>query len=250
MGVRLIQLIAEDPNLSLGCAVERPGHPQLGTDAGTLGGIAPLGVRLTSLDELPANPDAMVDFSHPSATLELARFCRDRKVPLVVGTTGLEPHQREELERAAADIPLLISPNMSRGVNLLMRLVGETARALGQTADIEIVERHHHMKKDSPSGTALKLAEIAAQGAGITRFVRGRDGQVGERPSNEIGIHAVRAGDCPGDHTVIFGLMGETLELSHRASNRDGFVRGAIDAAKFLAGRPPALYSMADVLTR
>ena len=109
-------------------------------------------------------------------------------------------------------------------------------------------ERHHRLKKDVPSGTALKLAEIAAREAGVTRFVHGRDGQVGERPHNEIGVHAVRAGDSPGDHTVIFGMMGESIELSHRASNRDGFVRGAIDAAKFLAGKPPGLYSMADVL--
>jgi 4-hydroxy-tetrahydrodipicolinate reductase len=129
-----------------------------------------------------------------------------------------------------------------------MRLVSEAARALGQSADIEIVERHHRLKKDAPSGTALKLAEIAAQAAGITHFVHGRDGQVGERPSNEIGVHAVRAGDSPGDHTVIFGLPGESLELSHRASNRDGFVRGAIDAARFLAGKPAGLYGMADVL--
>ena len=137
---------------------------------------------------------------------------------------------------------------MSRAVNLLMRLVGEAARALGQAADIEIVERHHRMKKDSPSGTALRLAEIAAQAIGSTHYVHGREGQVGERTRDEIGIHAVRAGDSPGEHTVIFGLMGESLELSHRALNRDGFVRGAIDAAKFLAGKPPGVYTMTDVL--
>lgn len=248
MGVRLVQLIAEDPEARLACALERPGHPRLGEDAGTPAGIAPLGVPLTTLEALSTGPDVMIDFSHPAAALELARVCRARKVPLVVGTTGFFPDARRELEQAAADIPLLISPNMSRGVNLLMRLVGEAARALGQAADIEIIERHHRLKKDSPSGTALKLAEIAAEGAGVTRFVHGREGQVGERPSNEIGIHAVRAGDSPGDHTVLFGMMGETLELSHRASNRDGFVRGAIDAAKFLAGKPAGLYGMADFL--
>ncbi|MGC8641141.1 MAG: 4-hydroxy-tetrahydrodipicolinate reductase [Isosphaeraceae bacterium] len=248
MGIRLIQLIAEAPDVSLACAIERPGHPRLGEDAGSLAGIAPLGVKLSTLGELTTKPDVLIDFSHPSATLELARFCREKSIPLVVGTTGFRPEERQELERAAAEIPLLISPNMSRGVNLLMRLVSEAARALGQSADIEIVERHHRLKKDAPSGTALKLAEIAAQAAGITHFVYGRDGQVGERPSNEIGVHAVRAGDSPGDHTVIFGLPGESLELSHRASNRDGFVRGAIDAARFLAGKPAGLYGMADVL--
>ena len=166
----------------------------------------------------------------------------------MVGTTGFSPAQRNELEQVSAKIPLLVSPNMSRAVNLLMRLVGEAARALGQSADIEIVERHHRLKKDAPSGTALRLAEIAAEAAGITRFVHGREGQVGQRSSNEIGVHAVRTGDEPGEHTVIFGLMGESLELSHRALNRDGFVRGAIDAAMFLAGKPAGLYTMTDVL--
>jgi 4-hydroxy-tetrahydrodipicolinate reductase len=248
MGLRLVQLIAEDPGSTLACAIERPGHPRLGEDVGLLAGLGPLGVRLTALEDLDVKVDAMIDFSHPAASLELARFCQQAAVPLVVGTTGFEPAQRHELERAASAIPLLISPNMSRSVNLLMRLVAETARALGDTADIEIVERHHRLKKDSPSGTAVRLAEIAAEAAGISRFVHGRHGQVGERPRDEIGIHAVRGGDVPGDHTVVFSLMGETLELTHRALNRDGFVRGAIDAAKFLAGKPPGLYTMADVL--
>src|SRR5271166_3016569 len=237
MGLRLVHLIAEDPRARLAWAIERPGHPRLGDDAGALAGLDPMGVKLST-----------IDFSHPSATLELARFCRDRTIPMVVGTTGFSPSQRNELEQVSVKIPLLVSPNMSRAVNLLMRLVGETARALGQSADIEIVERHHRLKKDAPSGTALRLAEIAAEAAGITRFVHGREGQVGQRSSNEIGVHAVRTGDEPGEHTVIFGLMGESLELSHRALNRDGFVRGAIDAAVFLAGKPAGLYTMTDVL--
>ena len=166
----------------------------------------------------------------------------------MVGTTGFDAEQRSALEAASSRIPILISPNMSRAVNLLMQLVGEAASALAGVADIEIVERHHHLKKDSPSGTALKLAEIAAKASGADQLVHGREGQVGERKSNEIGVHAVRSGDCPGEHTVSFGLLGETLELSHRALNRDGFVRGAIDAARFLAGKPARLYVMADVL--
>ncbi len=250
MGLRLVQLIAEDPEAGLAWAIERPGHPRLGEDAGTLAGIGVLGVPLSSLGDQPGKVDAMIDFSHPSAALGLARLCEDRGIPLVVGTTGFDPAQRRELELVSARIALLVSPNMSRAVNLLMRLVGEAARSLGQAADIEIVERHHRMKKDAPSGTALRLAEIAAQAAGITRFVHGREGQPGQRPSNEIGLHAVRAGDAPGEHTVIFGLMGESLELSHRALNRDGFVRGAIDAAKFVAAKPPGLYGMSDVLAQ
>lgn len=248
MGVRLIQLVAEDPEASLACAFERPGHLRLGDDAGVVAGLSPLGVRLTSIEKPASKIDALIDFSHPAGALEIARFCVEREIPLVVGTTGLEAEQRQELEQSSRAIPLLISPNMSRSVNLLMRLVAEAARELGNSADIEIVERHHRLKKDSPSGTALRLAEVAAKAAGTSRFVHGRHGQVGERPRGEIGIHAVRGGDVPGDHTVVFSMLGETLELTHRALNRDGFARGAIDAAKVLAGKPPGLYSMADVL--
>jgi 4-hydroxy-tetrahydrodipicolinate reductase len=247
MGLRIIQLIAEDPTVRLGWAVERPGHPSLGSEVGLLAGVAPMGVRLATLGDLEGTVDAMIDFSHPAATLELAKFCQDRAIPLVVGTTGLSVSQRAELDQAAATIPLLVSPNMSRAVNLLMHLVAEAARALGQAADIEIIERHHRMKKDAPSGTALRLAEIAAGAAGISHLVHGREGLVGERPRDEIGLHAVRAGDAPGEHTVIFGLPGESLELCHRAYNRDGFVRGAIDAARFLAGKPPGHYRISDL---
>jgi 4-hydroxy-tetrahydrodipicolinate reductase len=142
----------------------------------------------------------------------------------------------------------LISPNLSRAVNLLMRLTAEAARALVDSADIEIVERHHHFKKDAPSGTALRLAEIVSAAIGLDQLVHGRHGVVGERPRGEIGLHALRTGDNPGEHTVVFGLMGECLELSHRALNRDGFARGALDAARFLAGKPARLYTMSDLL--
>jgi 4-hydroxy-tetrahydrodipicolinate reductase len=248
MGLRLVQLIAQDPEVSLACAFERPGHPRLSEDVGAIAGVGPLDVQLRALGSFSGKIDAMIDFSHPLASLEVARFCEQSGTPLVVGTTGFEPPQRQQLQSVSHSIPLLISPNMSRAVNLLMRLVGEAARVLGKSADIEIIERHHRLKKDSPSGTALRLAEIAAEAAGIDRFVHGREGQVGERPHNEIGILAVRAGDSPGDHTVVFGLLGESLELSHKALSRDGFARGAIDAAKFLAGKKPGVYEMADVL--
>jgi 4-hydroxy-tetrahydrodipicolinate reductase len=249
MGMRLIQLITEDPAARLACAIERSGHPRLGEDAGSLASLGPLGIALSTLGELSGQIDAMIDFSHPAAVLGLARFCEQGKIPLVVGTTGFDAEQRKQLMAVSAAIPLLVSPNMSRAVNLLMRLVGEAARALGGEADIEIIERHHHLKKDAPSGTALRLAEIAGAATGIDRFVHGREGQVGERSHQEIGIHAVRAGDEPGDHTVVFGLRGESLELRHRALNRDGFARGAVDAAKFLAAKAPGVYSMADVLS-
>ena len=248
MGTRLIQLIEADPSLRLAFALDRADHPRLGTDAGTLAGVGALNVPLSGTLDRPA--DVVVDFSLPAGTLVLARACADRAIPLVVGTTGFEPSQRRELERVSAKIPLLISPNLSRAVNLLMRLAGEAARALGDAADIEIIERHHHFKKDAPSGTALRLAEIVggAIGTGPDRFVHGREGQVGARPRGEIGLHALRTGDNPGEHTVVFGLLGECLELSHRALNRDGFALGALDAARFLAGKPPRLYTMDDLL--
>lgn len=247
MGVRLIQLIAEDPTLVLAAALVRDGHPRLGEDAGTAVGVSPMGVALGSSVPSGASVDVMVDFSAPAAALAIEARCRERGIPLVVGTTGLEPALRRELEAAAEWIPMLIAPNMSRAVNLLMKLVGEAARVLGPSADIEIIERHHRTKKDAPSGTAIRLGEMAGRGA-AARLIPGRPGQAGVRQPGEIGIHALRVADCPGEHTVVFSLMGETLELSHRALNRDGFVRGALEAAKFLAGKPAGLYSMEDVL--
>ncbi|WP_435011292.1 4-hydroxy-tetrahydrodipicolinate reductase [Tundrisphaera lichenicola] len=246
MGTRLIQLIQEDPDLTLGAAVDLPDHPGLGSDVGPLVGLGPLGVPLTF--EPYGDVDVMIDFSTPAGSLVLGEDCAARGIPLVVGTTGFEPDQKATLERQADRIALLISPNLSRAVNLLMKLVGDAAKALGDSADIEVVERHHRFKKDAPSGTALRLAEIAAKAIGSDRLIHGRSGLVGERPRGEVGVHALRTGDNPGEHTVVFGLMGECLELSHRALNRDGFARGALDAAKFLAGKPPRLYTMADLL--
>lgn len=246
MGTRLIQLIQDDATLALGAAIDRPGHPALGSDVGTLAGLPPLGVLLE--DALTKPVDVVISFANPSASLVIAEECARVGTPLVVGTTGFEPEQKTELAKFGDRIALLVSPNTSRAVNLLMRLVGEAARALGDSADIEIVERHHHFKKDAPSGTALRLAEIAAKAIGSDRLIHGRSGLTGERPRGEVGVHALRTGDNPGEHTVVFGLMGECLELSHRALNRDGFARGALDCAKFLAGKPRGVFTMEDVL--
>jgi 4-hydroxy-tetrahydrodipicolinate reductase len=248
MGTRLIQLIADDPGLALAAALVREGHPQLGRDAGLRAGVAATGVLLLSSLPAEAGVDAMIDFSLPSAVTGVTECCLARKIPLVVGTTGLEPAQRSRLESAAAQIPILIAPNMSRAVNLLMKLVGEAARSLGSAADIAIIERHHKTKKDAPSGTALRLADCAGRGDRPARLVPGDAGAEQLARSGEITIHALRIADCPGEHTVVFGLPGETLELGHRAQNRDGFVRGALDCARFLAGKPPGLYTMNDVL--
>jgi len=242
MGARLIHWIGVDPELTLAGAIGRAGHPGIGGDVGPMVGQGPLGVPLT--DRLTGPFDVVIDFSKPAATLAIAEACAAAGTPIVVGTTGLEAGQKEALGRVAERVAVLISPNTSRAVNLLFRLVGEAARALGDSADIEIVERHHRFKKDAPSGTALRLAEVAAAESGSDRLVHGRSGVTGERPRGEIGVHALRTGDNPGEHTVVFGLMGECLELSHRALNRDGFARGALDVAKFLAGKAPGLYTM------
>lgn len=247
MGARIISLIGEDPAVTLAAAIDRADHPKLGEDIGAILGIGPLGVPLSATIDRPL--DVLIDFSTPAATLQIADVCAQRKIPLVVGTTGFDPVSREQLDRAASKIPLLVSSNFSKAVNLLMRLAGEAAKALGDSADIEIVERHHHFKKDAPSGTALRLAEIVGEAIGSHDFAHGREGQVGERPRGQIGLHALRTGDNPGEHTVVFGLMGECLELSHRALNRDGFALGAIDAARFLAGKRAGIYTMADLLS-
>ena len=248
MGARIIQLLREDPSLTLGAAIDRPDHPQIGEDVGPLIGLAPIGVPLTAT--LTGALDVVIDFSTPAGTLGLVGPCVERKVPLVVGTTGFDADQKRRVESAATAIPVLISANFSKAVNLLFRLAKVAAEALGNQADVEIVERHHHFKKDAPSGTALRIAEVigTAIGSGPDRYAHGREGVVGERPRGEIGMHALRTGDNPGEHTIVFGLMGESLELSHRALNRDGFARGSLDAAKFLAGKAPRLYTMDDLL--
>jgi 4-hydroxy-tetrahydrodipicolinate reductase len=247
MGTRLIQLIADHHSLKLGAGLERSGHPQLGQDAGTLAGVAPLGVPLADSLRSGVKLDVMIDFSLPAAALEIALVCRERSIPLVVGTTGFEPAERRMLESASEQIPLLISPNMSRAVNLLMRLAADAARSLGAAADIAIIERHHKTKKDAPSGTALRLAEYARRGLGQAAST-GAIEAGGRGADSDIDVHALRLADSPGEHTVIFSLPGESLELSHRALNRDGFAQGALDAARFLASRTAGLYTMEDVL--
>lgn len=246
MGARLIHLIQADPGLALGAAIVRPGHVSVGRDVGPLIGLPALGIMVESGLSKPV--DVVIDFSKPEASLAIAEVCAGLGIPLVVGTTGFEPEQKQKLSEFADRIALLVSPNTSRAVNLLMKLVGEAAKALGDSADIEIIERHHIFKKDAPSGTASRLADIAAKAIGSNRLIHGRHGLTGERPRGEIGMHALRTGDNPGEHTVVFGLMGECLELSHRALNRDGFARGALEAARFLVGKPPQLYTMEDLL--
>ncbi|HEY2414975.1 MAG TPA: 4-hydroxy-tetrahydrodipicolinate reductase [Pirellulaceae bacterium] len=250
MGRRLIALGASDPELKIVAAVDSPTHPDLGKDAGALAGINPLNLPLTEHFG-DAHPAAVIDFSVPAAAETITAVCVKRQIPLVMATTGLNEDQRRQLNDAADHIPVVWSPSMSMTVNLAMKLVeqaGKTFRGASGGCDVEIIERHHRMKEDSPSGTALKFGEIVAGAMGQTVHRHGREGQVGKRPANEIGYHAVRTGDNPGEHTIIFGLLGETLEVTVKASNRDCYAIGALAAAKFVAGKKPGLYSMYDVL--
>jgi 4-hydroxy-tetrahydrodipicolinate reductase len=192
---------------------------------------------------------SVIDFSSPEGTMKAVGPCVQRRLPLVVATTGHTAAQRREVEEAAHDTAILMAPNMSLAVNVLFELVGQAARLLsGKGFDVEIVEKHHRFKKDAPSGTALHFARLVQEAMGQTQLRHGREGQVGERPAGEIGIHALRVGDNVGEHTVVFSTLGETLELSHKGHSRDSYARGALLAAKFLAGKPPGWYTMKDVL--
>ena len=249
MGRRLVCLAAEDPVLSVVCALEHAAHPDLGRDAGELAGLGNIGVPLCS--EVTTAPDVMIDFSVPEAAAHILAICVARGVPLVLATTGLSPEHQRQAQQAATSIPLVWSPNMSLAVNLTMKLAGLVAQKLmhyGPGVDVEIVERHHRYKEDAPSGTALRFGELIAQQMGQTRHVHGRTGRPGQRARDEIGYHALRTGDNPGEHTIVFGMLGETIELSVKATNRDCYALGALAAAKFLVGRPPGLYAMQDVL--
>ena len=249
MGCTLVRFISEDPSLKLVGALEAPGHPRLGQDAGVVAGVGALGVLVAT--ELSVNADVVIDFSLPEGTVRCAKLCAQSGMAMVAGTTGLDDAQLAKLRETARAVPVVFAPNMSVGVNLLMRLVGDVAKALGDAYDIEIVEMHHRFKKDAPSGTALGLAQAIAKATGRdlkSDGVFGRAGAVGARKSREIGIHAVRGGDVVGDHTVTFATLGERVELSHKAGSRDTFARGALRAARFVVGRKPGLYSMADVL--
>jgi 4-hydroxy-tetrahydrodipicolinate reductase len=249
MGLRIAQLAHEDPELKIAVALEAAGHPQQGKDLGEIAGLGPLGVTLHHEVPLAQRVDVIVDFSLPAGTLAVLPTCVARKIPLVVATTGHTLEEREKIETAAHQTAVLLAPNMSLAVNVLMKLVGEAARLLRDRGfDVEILERHHRFKKDSPSGTAFRFAQIIQEAMGQKSLRHGREGLVGERPATEIGVHAIRVGDNVGEHTIIFSTLGETLELTHKAHARDCYARGALQAAKFLAHKPAGRYTMNDVL--
>jgi 4-hydroxy-tetrahydrodipicolinate reductase len=251
MGTQIARLVRATEGLALAGAVERPGAA-VGQDAGVLTGLGALGVAVVDdLSKALGGADAVVDFTSHEASARHAEACAERGVPIVIGSTGFTPEAKARVAAAARRIPVVLSPNMSVGVNMLFELVRQAAAVLGDAYDVEIVEIHHKKKRDAPSGTAVRLGEVAAEALGRDpkdALAFSRHGILGERPPWQIGVQTLRGGDVVGEHTVFFCGEGERLELTHRATSRDQFARGAVRAAQWIAGRPPGLYDMADVL--
>jgi len=257
MGRRIISLAAESGRFDIIAAVERHNHPDIGKDAGLVAAAGPINVKLTDVFPAAGDPStalracAAIDFSQPEAADKTINYCLKNKVALVSGTTGLSNQQREKIEAASQKIPIIYVTNMSVGMNVLFNLVGKVATMLGDEYDIEIIEQHHRFKKDAPSGSAITLAEniCKATGRDFSESINyGRSGKDAARQKGAIGVHAVRAGDITGVHSVVFGTLGETVTLSHTAHSRDTFARGALRAAEWLVGKRADLYSMAHVL--
>ncbi|MEM1069631.1 MAG: 4-hydroxy-tetrahydrodipicolinate reductase [Planctomycetota bacterium] len=250
MGRRVVAIAAEDPDFQIVSAIDHSENPLIGQDAGAIAGMDPIDVLLSS--DWQCEPQVVIDFSLPTAVDDCVANCTERKIPLVVATTGLSEQQKQQLADAGQLIPIVWAPSMSLAVNLTMKLAQEVTSKLKDVSgglDIEILERHHRFKADAPSGTALRFGELIAEelGDGI-RHVHGREGETGTRTREEIGYHAIRVGDNPGEHSIVFGMLGERIELNVAASNRDCYATGALAAAKWLQGRPNGLYNMFDVL--
>ncbi|MFQ5692174.1 MAG: 4-hydroxy-tetrahydrodipicolinate reductase [Nitrospinota bacterium] len=253
MGGCVIRALKGAEDFELAGAFEAPGHGSEGQDAGAVAGAGEMGVRIAGGVEqaLEGGGDVLIDFTVPAASVSHLEAAASRGLAAVVGTTGFDENQRGAVSRLSGKIRAVVAPNMSVGVNVAIRLVREAARLLGEDFDVELVEAHHHFKKDAPSGTALALAEAAAEALGRDLSevgIYGRHGQVGERTHEEIGVMALRAGDLVGEHWVLFGGVGERIEIVHRAHSRDNFAQGALRAARWVIDRPPGIYSMADVL--
>lgn len=249
MGRRLVALTLEDQQLQLAAALEAPGHELLGQDAGQVAAAPKVGVPLT--DRLDVDAGVLIEFTTPAGTRAALKLCVQHRIAMVTGTTGLTEADYQAIDAATATIPVLQAPNMSLGVNVLFALAGRVAAQLGDDYDIEISETHHRFKLDAPSGTALGIARSVCQATGKdidTDVVYDRHGSDVPRKPGQIGMHALRSGDVVGRHTISFGTPGEELQLTHIATNRDVFVRGALRAAKWLAGKAPGRYSINDVL--
>ncbi|KAA0876667.1 4-hydroxy-tetrahydrodipicolinate reductase [Nitrincola tapanii] len=254
MGKTLIEAIQQSDGVCLSAAIVEPGSSLIGADAGELAGVGKLGVVLVgSLQQVIDAFDVLIDFTAPAVTLENLAICRAQAKQMVIGTTGLTDADKAELKQAAADMALVFAPNMSVGVNLCFKLLEVAAKALGDDGgyDIEVIEAHHRHKVDAPSGTALRMGEVVADALGRdlkTCAVYGREGYTGARSAKEIGFETIRAGDVVGDHTVLFATEGERIEITHKASSRMTFAKGAVRAAIWLKNRSAGLYDMQDVL--
>ena len=250
MGRRVVALASEDSAFRITAAIDHTGNSLIGQDAGAIAGTPPIEIPLG--DQWPDHADAVIDFSLPTAVDSCVAHALERKIPLVVATTGLEPEQKAMLAEAGKSLPLVWAPSMSMAVNLTMKLtqqITETLKDVAGGLDIEILERHHRFKADAPSGTALRFGELIAEKMdGEIKHVHGREGETGARTRNEIGYHAIRVGDNPGEHSIVFGMLGERIEINVAASNRDCYASGALAAAKWLQGKPNGLYNMFDVL--
>jgi 4-hydroxy-tetrahydrodipicolinate reductase len=252
MGSRIIACLQGDAELKVVAAVEAVGHAALGGDAGEIAGIGKLGVALTADPRAAILKDrVLIEFSVPEATLAHLELVAAEGARAVIGTTGFTPAQRQHIADLGKRAAIMLAPNMSVAVNVAYQALTLIAKALGDDYDVEITEIHHRFKKDAPSGTALEMARVVAAGLGrdLEKVgVYGRQGLTGERTQKEIGVMSLRSGDVVGEHTVSFGTLGERLELTHRAHSRDTFARGALRAARWVAGKGPGLYSMQDVL--
>ena len=252
MGKTLIEAVQQTPGAGLTAAVDRPDSTLVGADAGELAALGRIGVPLSGdLDRVVEEFDVLIDFTHPTVTLKNLAFCRKHGKAMIIGTTGFSVEEKRLLAEAGKDIPIVFAANFSVGVNLCLKLLDTAARVLGDDVDIEIMEAHHRHKVDAPSGTAVRMGEVIADALGRDLkkvAVYGREGQTGARERETIGFATVRGGDVVGDHTVLFATEGERLEITHKASSRMTFAKGAVRAALWLDGRAPGLYDMRDVL--
>ena len=253
MGKTLIAAVDEADGLQLSAAIVNPESSLIGADAGEVAGIGKAGVLFAgTLADVKDDFDLLIDFTFPDLTLENLGFCRQHGKSMVIGTTGLTEVEKAQLEADAQGVPVVFAPNMSVGVNVVLNLLHTAAQILGDDYDVEIIEAHHRHKKDAPSGTALRMGEVVADALGRDLrecAVYGREGFTGERSRTEIGFETIRAGDVVGDHTVLFAGIGERVEITHKASSRMTFAKGAVRAAQWLADKPAGLYDMQDVLS-
>jgi 4-hydroxy-tetrahydrodipicolinate reductase len=252
MGKTLIEAVQQQHGAGLTAAIDRPDSSLVGADAGELAALGRIGVPLSGdLDRVVDEFDVLIDFTHPTVTLKNLAFCRKHHKAMIIGTTGFSVEEKQLLAEAGKDIPIVFAANFSVGVNLCLKLLDTAARVLGDDVDIEITEAHHRHKVDAPSGTAVRMGEVIADALGRDLkkvAVYGREGQTGARARETIGFATVRAGDIVGDHTVLFAADGERVEITHKASSRMTFAKGAVRAALWLDGREPGLYDMQDVL--